>query len=99
MAELWGKPYVPSAAHDTDDEDYDEEDPVSDEKNELLATMAKRLRLWMSGKQQIPPVPQGKSHMRRRSGQQAGTTMATRASKDAARILSDAVVDVEALRG
>lgn len=98
MAALWGEPYVPSAAHDTDDEDYNEEDPAGDAKNELLANMAERLRLWMTGKRQMPPMPQSKSHTRRRSGQQGGTTMALRASKDAARVLRDAVVDVQAPR-
>ena len=98
MAELWGKPYHPTAAHDTDDEDYDEEDALRDEKNEALADMAERMRLWMTGKQPIPSMPQAKSHTRRRCGQQGGTTMATRASKDAARVLRDAVVDMEAPR-
>lgn len=92
MAKLWGKPYVPSAANDTDDDDYNAEDPVGDDKNEALANMAERLRLWMTGKQQIPPTPQGKYHTRRRSGQQGGTTMATRASKYAAQVLRDAVL-------
>ena len=101
---MWGTEYEEGAYDSDGEKDHDyEEDVAVDANNEDLADMATKLKAWLQGNRALPRMPDGTTSQtgaRRKHGQHAGTTMASRAKQDAKRVLADAgaVVDVDAPR-